>query len=253
MRKNDKGSMVVETSFSFVIYVLLILSILGIINVITVQARVHYAMTQTANTVAMYSYILDVLGLADIMVENEEQAEQFREEARTTRDNINDVLNGIMALDIDGFVGGAENIYSDFERWMENPMDMVQLFLNFGVSTAKDYAFVLIARPLMNRYLSVDMPTGRISGDRYLRNSNVVNGLYGLDFHSGIIAGALEEGGRSVLIDKDGNITIYVSYNINYTWGVLPLAFTQISVTQSVTTKAWLGGHGEPFDDGKED
>ena len=62
MKKDDNGYIVVETIFSFTLFVFLIISILSIINIVTVQARVHYAITQAAETISMYSYTLDAMG-----------------------------------------------------------------------------------------------------------------------------------------------------------------------------------------------
>jgi hypothetical protein len=227
--------------------VLFILSVLGLVNVTTVQARVHYALTQTANTVAMYSYVLEVLGIAGVMIESEEKSEELRGEAKAAQDNINSILNGIMDLDMGGIPTGAENITGDFGRWMENPLEIVQLFLNYGVSTLKDWMFEQMIRPLMDRYLTVYIPGARMSGHQYLSNSSVVGGINGLRFNDGFLQGLFNEGRRSVLIDQDGSITIYVNYDIDYFWGILPLQFTQLSVTQSVSTGAWLGGRGDVF------
>ena len=56
MRQDQRGYIVVETIGSFLLFTLLIVSILTMINIVTVQARVHAALTQACETVSMYSY-----------------------------------------------------------------------------------------------------------------------------------------------------------------------------------------------------
>ena len=76
MGKDERGYIVVETIGSFLLFVLLVLSILSLINIVAVQARIHYALTQTAQTISMYSYTLDVIGVADAVANNAAQAER---------------------------------------------------------------------------------------------------------------------------------------------------------------------------------
>jgi hypothetical protein len=65
MKKDENGYIVVETIGSFTLFVLFMASILTLINVTTVQARVHYALTQTANELATYSYVVHASEIAD--------------------------------------------------------------------------------------------------------------------------------------------------------------------------------------------
>ena len=53
----------------------------------------------------------------------------------------------------------------------------------------------------------------------------------------------------STLLDEDGNVVLTVRYAIDYTFGALPLPFPdhRLEITQTVKTKAWLGGNGEGY------
>lgn len=68
MRGDENGYIVVETITCFILFVFLNISILSLINIVTVQARVYYALTQAAEAVSMYTYVLDVTGVASHMV-----------------------------------------------------------------------------------------------------------------------------------------------------------------------------------------
>ena len=48
MKRDEGGYIVVETITSFLLFVLLNISILSLINIVTVQSRIHYAVTQAA-------------------------------------------------------------------------------------------------------------------------------------------------------------------------------------------------------------
>ena len=64
MKRDQGGYIVVETIACFTLFVFLMMSILSLINIVTVQARVHYAITQAAETLSMYSYTLDAMAWA---------------------------------------------------------------------------------------------------------------------------------------------------------------------------------------------
>jgi len=68
IRSDEKGYIVVETVGTFVPFMLLVISILSLVNIVTLQARVHYALTQAANTLSMYSYVLEAVGAADKLI-----------------------------------------------------------------------------------------------------------------------------------------------------------------------------------------
>ncbi|MCL2202230.1 MAG: hypothetical protein FWB75_09715, partial [Oscillospiraceae bacterium] len=59
MKKDDRGHIAVETVCAFIPFVLLVVSILSLVNIVVLQARVHYALTQTAKTLSVYCYTLE--------------------------------------------------------------------------------------------------------------------------------------------------------------------------------------------------
>ena len=64
MRKDENGYIVVETIGAFTLFVFFVASILALINIVALQARVHNAITQAAQTVSMYSYVLELTGVS---------------------------------------------------------------------------------------------------------------------------------------------------------------------------------------------
>ena len=78
MKRDQGGYIVVETIACFTLFVFLMMSILSLINIVTVQARVHYAITQAAETLSMYSYTLDAMGAAEKLMKSADRADRGR-------------------------------------------------------------------------------------------------------------------------------------------------------------------------------
>lgn len=251
MEKDENGYIVVETIGAFLLLVLLMLSILSLVNIVTVQTRVHYALTQAAETVSMYSYVLDVTGAADHLMKNAEQAEAVQGEIDTFTENVNQVLDGIRSLSIDQVKDNGKKAGVQVQGWIngteEDPKRTIQYLLNYGLNKAENTLFSELMRPLVGHYLSNGNGIGKLSGNEYLKMVQVDGGLDGLDFSNGFnVINPLKE---STLLDSKGYIWLRVTYKIDYTFGALPLPWIEpaLEVTQTVATKAWLGGAGEGY------
>lgn len=244
MGKDERGYIVVETITSFLLLVLLMLSILSLVNIVAVQARVHYALTQAAEAVSMYSYTLEVTGAAKHIQNNAAQAETVQGEINSAVSNINQVLDGIKSLSVSQIKDGGEKMGVQVKGWVDStaqdPKRTIQLLLNYGLNQAGNAAFSQLMRPLVGHYLS----NGELSGDEYLRRFQVQDGIDGLSFSTGPLSPVR----GSTLMDSKGNLRIYVTYKVDYSFGALPLPFEpEMEITQSVVTKAWLSGRGEGY------
>lgn len=233
MRKDENGYIVVETIGAFIPFILLVVSILSLVNIVTVQTRVHYALTQAANTLSMYSYTLEVTGVASALTTLDNKATKARKEANAIKNDINVIFDAINSL------SRGEREYGKGGSIADDPKAALQLVMGYGANEGRNALFAQLARPLVGRYLA----NGNMNGDEYLKSVHVINGLEGLEFYS------LGKGANnSVLIDKDGNIKLVVRYEIEYKFGALPLPFKpKLGVTQTVKTKAWLNGSGKGY------
>jgi len=255
MIKDDSGYIVVETVGTFIPFVMLIISILSLVNIITLQARIHYALTQAANTLSMYSYTLEVLGIANELTTLDEKAYKAAKEANEMRADIDAVLSGINAFsDLRSAAEGAESavsrVYSLGEELITDPKETLQLLMNYGLNEIRNQVFEEMVRPIIGRYLA----NGEKTGDEYLRGVRVVRtdgsgnicaeGLAALQFHDWSALGL----GNSVMIDRNGNVVLTVRYEVEYTFGGLKLPFRPtLKITQTVVTKAWLNGSGKGY------
>ena len=254
-KNNDSGYIVVETIGAFIPFVLLVVSIVSLINIVTVQSRVQYALTQAANTLAMYSYALEVTKIAPKLMGIDAAAEEAWEEIDGIKDGINGVIDGLASLAIgDALEHGMatfDRVIDIGEAVIDDPKQVLDILLNFGGSVVLSELFEKLVRPLVGRYLS----NGNASGHEYLLASHVVGGLEGLNFNAALdfnIANIfnLETAGHrnSVFIDRNGDIKLIIQYEIEYRFGALPLPFgPTLKITQQAKTKAWLGGSGEGY------
>lgn len=242
-RKNEGGYIVVETLGSFTLLVLFMVAILSLINITVVQVRVHYAMTQTAQALSMYSYVLDVTGAAGHMTNMAGQTGRVQGEIDQFRSNLDEVLTGLEQLSPDQVGAGGEAALGQAKSWMEDtvsdPQQTLRLVLNYGLQEAENSAFAAGVKAMVGRYLS----NGAMTGDEFLKAFGVENGLDGLNFYDfdGV-------GNDSILLDAEGNVKLAVRYQVKYTFGALPLPFgPSLDISQVVKTKAWLGGNGEGY------
>lgn len=248
--KNDEnGYIVVETIGVFIPFVLLMVSILSLVNIVTLQTRIHYALTQAANTISMYSYILEITGAANAFTELDSRAERVKKEADELKNDINKVFDGIKSLSLGETAEQGKALLKRAiglgEEIIDDPKKTLQLILNYGLNEGRNYIFSELVRPLVGRYLA----NGDMSGDEYLRSVHVSDGLKGLNFNEFTLFDLSSIGqNNSILIDKNGDIRLVVQYKIEYRFGNLPLPFEPaLKVTQQVKTKAWLNGSGKGY------
>lgn len=250
MRKDENGYIVVETVGAFLLLVLLMLSILSLVNIVAVQARIHYALTQAAESMSMYSYVLDVTGLSEPMRNNAQKAGAVQGEINTFAQNIGQVMDGIQSLSFNDQVkDSGKAVVTQVQGWVNNtqedPKQTVKYLINYALYKGTSIGFAELMRPLVGHYLS----NGTQSGDEYLKSMRVIGGLDGLEFYNGFnLANPVKE---STLLDGNGYLWLRVTYNIDYTFGALPLPWggkePKLEVTQTVVTKAWLGGSGKGY------
>lgn len=258
MGKDQRGYIVVETIGAFLMFVFLNVSILSLINIVVVQSRIHYALTQSAQALSMYTYALEATGVAEHIVANSKQADQVGTQSDEMVGNLNKLIAALEEWNADGFKEAVNNIYGQtsgiVNQVTENPKGVFQKLLNYGLSKAGSYALGECMRPLMGWYLRGKSG----SGEKFLEDYHVVDGLNGLKFYTmdtvgyNSVTNRFTSGSKndSLLIDQNENLCLVVQYDIDYTFGALPLpdAFGgKLHVTQMVTTKAWLNGHGEGY------
>ena len=250
MRQNEGGYIVVETIGSFLLFVLAMTSILSLVNIVAVQARVHYAITQAAETISMYCYTLEVTGAADHLVNSASKAESVQVESDQFKESLNDLLEGLEQFNPDQVGGYGEAVLGQVQGWgndiAADPKQSLQVLLNYGLQEGGNAVFEQVLRPLVGHYLAC----GGLSGDEFLKQFYVSDGLKGLNFYDfSLFSGAPSGANDSSLLTSDGDVKIAVQYDVDYTFGamLMPATTPKLHITQVVLTKAWLSGKGEGY------
>lgn len=237
MKKNQGGYIVVETIGSFLLFVLLIVSILSLVNIVTVQARMHYALTQAAQTLSMYSYTLEAAGVTDELTGIASNASDAEEDIEQFKNNFNQVIDGIKNLSASDIQTGGSGLYDDVSTIVNDPKETARLLLNYGIKRGGDEVFQQLAKPLIMHYLR----NGDMSGEDFLT-------AYDVQLDSFKMSDGSNSVDDTALLNKDGEVKLTAHYYITYKFGALVLPFEpKLEVTQTVLTKAWLGGKGEGY------
>ena len=247
MRKDENGSILIETIGSFILFVFLVVAILSLINIVAVQARIHFALTQTAETVSMYSYVLHVTGADSHMQASAAQAESLQVDANTFKSGLNQLFSGVEALNPEQVYQSGSALYDQASGWVNDtisdPQKTLQIVLNFGLNELGSAAFeAAVVQPLMEHHLQ----NGKMSASQFLKAFNVDGDIDGLDYYRFGLFDLNDTGANnSHLMTSDGDVKIVVQYDVNYAF--LDLPFTTLHVTQEVMTKSWLGGNGKGY------
>lgn len=233
MRERNGGYIVVETITAFMLFLLLVVSILSLINVVVIQARVHYAITQTANELSMYSYVLDAIGLSDDVKKLDKTGQEVQDKIDGVIRDLQTIESGVSSPptsttqlfeNLDALQDALEGLAGTAGSIIDDPQGTFVNIVRYGLNGAKNFGMQeLVIRPMLNKYLR----NGDQSADAVLKSYGVEDEL---------------DLSESVFIDSNGDITVVASYEIDYTFGMLPLPFTKLNVEQVAKTRAWLGG-----------
>ena len=247
MGKDEKGYIVVETLIAFTLYLLAILSILSLVNISVVQSRVHYAITEACESVSMYSYVFQATGQAKHITGLSGKAATAEANAGEVVSNLNKIIDSGRNMDGVGLGQGISGAYEAASNI--KPKDILASL----VQNLQDAVFAQCMNALSYHYLDNYDSNGSVeqSGEEYLKANNVkdtltFNGNYEIGFNDYNISLSLGDGG-SQFLDKKGDITVAISYEIDYRFGGLKLPFTTLKIRQVVKTKAWLNGDGDGY------
>ena len=276
MRKDERGTILIEFVGSFLLFFLLIMSILSLINICVLQARVHYALTETADTISMYGYLLHVTGADGHLMQISDTGSQVRTaynqvsgDVNQASDDINKIFNGLGDLSlnsveqISGDVGSVtDDVKAVASAASDDPIGALKTLARAGLNEGLNAAFGALLKPLVGHYLSNGGGESSVqTADDYLKSFGVSDGVDGLTFYTLSLPGYIPpQGGDplghlntisdddSTLLNGNGDVRITVQYQVDYAFGGLQLPFApKLTITQSVMTKMWLGGEGDGY------
>jgi hypothetical protein len=219
--KRDKGSITVEASIVFPIFICVIISIIFLIKAVVVHEIIQHAANQAAHELSTVSYLFHASGLQeahDLMREGlESDARLLEEHARTVLDTCGDIT----------LLGEASVAIGEA---MNDPQEEIKsigsIFAQYAFEGLKTEACVPAVKHFIKNYLELNL-NGDV--DKRLRELNIKDGFNGLDFSL-----------SSFFNDDNNNIDIVVAYTLD-----IPVPIKVISglpIIQRATAKAWLGG-----------
>ena len=222
---DERGTILIEFIGSFLLFFLLMMSILSLINIVTAQARVHYALTETANTLSMYGYANSI-------------ARAMPQGSKEVLQDINDTLEVL------------NTFRSGFTSWKNSApgknMENLSKFLSKTVQAST-------MKKEIEKLILYNLSAGGQSGEDYLRSTRISKlELTALTTDSSSASGKTSTidlpQTPNVIPESPGIIKLTVEYEIDYSFMGLPLPFEpKLRVAQSVMTKMWYQKKGYMF------
>lgn len=257
--KKSKGSLTVEAALVMPLFMCVILSFALFIKIVYTQSIIQHAINETANELAVYSYLYSVSGaqklhdgVKDQLEENSQLAQEqinsavdalnslnntkksieetYKNLKDTDIDKLNTDIERIKDLSKDTYAKGEE-LKKTLEDAMKNPKNQVISFTSLLAQGAFEDLKGQLAAPVIRFMCKKHIESNDLDADRRLKSLGVVNGLSGLDFSE-----------TRILNDKK-NIDIIVRYKVN---SGLPINFLpNLYFIQRAKVRAWLDGDGK--------
>lgn len=254
-RNKCKGSLTVESAIIMPVFICVILSFALFIKIVYTQCIIQHAINETANELAVYSYLYSVSGIQKL---HDDAKDKLEEKSKLAQEQINDTVEVINVLsnakeiignnkdtDIDTLVSDIKEIKElsnealekgkelkeKLETALKNPKDQVISFASLLAQGAFEDLKGALASPIIRFMCKKHIETGQIDADSRLKSLGVVDGLSGLDFSE-----------TRILSDKE-NIDIIVRYKVE---PALPINYLpNLYFVQRAKVRAWLDGDGK--------
>lgn len=236
-RHKLKGAFAIETLISVTGFMFAILAIMMISVIIKTEAKMQYALDQTAKEISSYNYMLSRYGI-DLSPNSDSRAaaKDFNNQVGAVfsflqgADQLGSDWKDLSTLNVED-IENFKKSYSDLKSaFSSNTYDMKQLKTIFSAFTGKgaNKAISYLVTPalcnwLMPKYIVSD--TKKV--DEYLKSVGIEQGMEGIKFEY-----------SNILSDGD-SIQLTAIYEINIkslTFGMLD---KNLKICQTACTKAW--------------
>ncbi len=257
--KKSKGALTVEATIIMPLFICVILSFALFIKIVYTQNIIQHAINETANELAVYSYLYSVSGLQklhdnvkDKLEENSKPAEEQINSIVDTLNYLNNAKDAVKKAYKDLNNNDLEKLESDLEDIkdlskevalkgkdlkdkleiaLKNPKEQVIAYASLLANGAFEDLKGELAAPVVRLMCKKHIGSDEIDADKRLKSLGVVNGLSGLDFSE-----------TKILNDKK-NIDIIVRYKVE---SGLPINFLpDLYFIQRAKVRAWLNGDGK--------
>ena len=222
MQIKQKGSLTVEATLAFPVYIMAILTIISLLNIYYTHAIVQQALNNTALQIAQCSYIVNKTGLIDTfdwsnssvrkMDNLKTSANETMEAAKNTMESFS---RGFTIETMDDILGNAQilgekvqELSGQIKELDEN--DLVALVVNIVLDGSGDK----LTEVMVNSYLD----------DMHLNRDNITN----MDFSM-----------SKFYYNSNKDITLVMTYTYKNPFGIK--FFNEVEMLQTVTVHPWIG------------
>ena len=222
MQIKQKGSLTVEATLAFPVYIMAILTIISLLNIYYTHAIVQQALNNTALQIAQCSYIVNKTGLIDTfdwsnssvrkMDNLKTSANETMEAAKNTMESFS---RGFTIETMDDILGNAQilgekvqELSGQIKELDEN--DLVALVVNIVLDGPGDK----LTEVMVNSYLT----------DMHLNRDNITN----MDFSM-----------SKFYYNSNKDITLVMTYTYKNPFGMK--FFDEVEILQTVTVHPWIG------------
>lgn len=215
-----KGAFAIETLISVTIFMMAILALMMFTVIIRTEARMQYALNQTAKEISSYYYVLDKTGLG------------FGVEKSGDVEDMNKLIDGVSNLTkeektgnwkIDDF-SNVNDIYQLIKD--KDPLTVIKSVFQYAAATGINSKISeLIAPPLcqalMPKYIAGD------NTDKYLQSMGVGNSIEDVNFS------------QSDFMGDEESINLVAVYKINTKSITFGMIDQELTICQTASVKAW--------------
>ena len=231
---NEAGYIVVETLFSFTMLIMVMTVITSLINIVSIQSRIQYAITQTAQEMSMYAYVTRCLS-----EDREEDYEIGNDDAFSwvisAQDSLDALSTGITEFS-NNIAAGITGLFID-----DFAAEIMRELATAPNPVAEQLIMEDAVKSVFTKYLSEDLLHAESQANDYLVKSGVystdgsLKGLSAVSFTN-------SAGVMSTMLDSNDDTVVTVAYKIEFNlFNIIPLPL-YLDVEQTARTKAWLGG-----------
>lgn len=131
MKKEEKGSVVIEATLSLTTFMFIIITILSLVNICVAQAKIGIALNQSAEELSQFLYIYGLSGLNQIQADLYDETAQTRAQISGLEEGLTDSIQTIKDFgsnntlsngDIDAIkegIGSLKNNYTKMDEIVE--------------------------------------------------------------------------------------------------------------------------------------
>ena len=214
-KRNQKGSLTIEASISYSIFLMVIVTIIYIMRIVYLYGLVQHAVSQTAKELSMYSYLYQVSGINDL---RGEIADATGDRSQTVNKDVGEVIKFY-----EEFSSGDTTVrYNGTTDPRELLKNIGAAMLGEAGKEANQQLFEMVARSLIESYIGADSKGN--SADERLAALRVVGGLGGLNLSS------------SSFFEDGKTIDLIVCYTID------PIMPIDILPEQNLANRAYIQG-----------